>query len=306
MSTCSLAPTRASCALVLQFGLIMSVQAQAWLPPKGDGQIAVTYQNIYVRDHFNYEGKRFDSGPIRTNTVVTTFEYGLTNKLALDAELTHVSSKYEGFVGLVPHGPVDTGFYHPAFQDVRVGVRYNILNGPIVVTPFVATIIPTHHYETRGHSAVGRRLHELQVGVNLGRDLEGIIPKTYVQGRYFYSIVEGVEQFNLNRSNADWEFGYFASDRLSLRFTGAWQKTYDGVRIRLDANLPHYHDIHDQAAKSNFIRVGGGFSFSLTKSFDLNGDFGNTAAGSNTHAARGISVGFSWRFSRGGFKVGHI
>lgn len=298
-----LAPTFLFSVLIVQFGLTTSVHAQAWLPLKGEGQISVTYQNIQVKDHVDSEGKKFDSGPIRTHTVISTLEYGLSNKLALDAEITHVSSKYEGFVGPVPHGPADTGSYHPAFQDLRVGVRYNLRSRPLSLTSFVATVIPTHHYETRGHSAIGRRLRELQMGVFVGRDLEQILPRGYVQGRYSYAIVEDLEEFNLNRSNVDWEFGYFATDRISLRFTGAWQKTYDGLEIPKDRTHPHYHDIHDRATKVSFVRLGGGLSFSLNRSLSLHADFNNTARGQNTHAPRGLSLGISWRFSRGGFRL---
>ena len=127
-------------------------------------------------------------------------------------------------------------------------------------------MIPTHHYETRGHTAVGRDVHELQIGVNVGRDLEDFIPRTYVQARYYYcNCLEHVEQFNLNRSNADWEFGYFVKPRFSLRFTGAWQHTYGGIRIPLDNNIPDFHELHDRAAKSSFVRFGGGLSFSLNE-----------------------------------------
>jgi hypothetical protein len=304
MSLRSFRLTLIGCALLLEFGLPKLAQAQAWVPLKGQGQITVTYENIFVRDHFDYQGNRFDGGPIRTNTVLTTFEYGLTNNLTLDADLTHVSSKYEGFVGPVPHGPPDTGVYHPTFQDARFGIRYNIRARPLVITPFVATVIPTHHYEFRGHSAVGRDLYELQMGVNVGRDLEGIIPRSYVQARYSFALVQRVEDLNLNRSNADWEFGYSATDRVSLRATGAWQKTYGGIRFPVDNTHPHFHELHDRASKSKFVRVGGGLSFSLTRSLDLHADFTNTVAGSSTHGARGLSLGISWRFSRGGFRVG--
>lgn len=296
--------TLLACALLSAIGPLNLTHAQAWLPQRGEGQVTVTYENIYVRDHFDYTGKRFDGGPIRTNTVVTTFEYGITDKLTLDSQLTHVSSKYEGFVGPIPHGPPDTGVYHPQFQDAIVGVRYNVTSRHLFVTPFVAAVIPSHHYETRGHSAVGRDLHELQVGVNVGRDLEEIIPRTYFQARYSYAFVQNVEQFGLNRSNVDWEVGYYAKPRVSLRFTGAWQYTYSGLRYPLDNDIPHFHDLHDRAAKSGFVRFGGGFTVTLTRNIDLHADFGNTFRGTTTHGARGLSLGFSWRFSRGGFRVG--
>lgn len=296
--------TLLGCALLVAIAPLTLTHAQAWVPPRGEGEITFTYENLYVRDHFDYTGKRFNAGPIRTNTVVTTLHYGITNKLALDSQLTHVTSKYEGFVGPIPHGPPDTGHYHPTFQDALIGIRYNVLSRQLVVTPMIAVVLPTHNYETRGHTAVGRNVRELHLGVNVGRDLEDIIPRTYIDARYFYSISQKVEGLNLNRSNADWEFGYFARSRLSLRFTGAWQHSYGGIRIPLDNKLPHYHDLHDRAAKSNYVRFGGGLSFSLTKTLDLHLDLGNTPRGTNTHAARGLSAGISWRFSRGGFRVG--
>lgn len=289
---------------VLLFASAPIGQAQAWLPMKGEGQVTITYENLYVKYHFDYTGKKFDGGPIRTNTVVSTFEYGITDKLTLDSQLTHVTSKYEGFVGPVPHGPPDTGIYHPTFQDALVGVRYNVMSRHLFVTPFVAAVIPTHHYETRGHSAVGRDLRELQVGVNVGRDLEEIIPRTYFQARYSYAFVQNVDQFGLNRSNVDWEFGYYAKPRVSLRVTGAWQYTYSGIRYPLDQNIPDFHDLHDRAAKSGFVRFGGGLTVTLAKNFDLHADVGNTFRGYTTHKARGLSLGISWRFSRGGFRIG--
>jgi hypothetical protein len=306
MSARSLAANLLAClgALVLYLALPEPACAQAWLPLDGEGQVTFTYQHIYIRDHLDYLGKPFDAGAIRAHTQVLSLEYGLTKKLALDADITHVTSRYEGPITNPPHGPVDTGVYHPTFQDARIGVRYNLVNKPVVLTPFVAVVIPTHNYESRGHSAVGRNLHELQMGVNLGRDLEGILPRSYIHGRYSFAVVEGVEEFNLNRSNADWELGYFATPRLSLRFTGMWQRTYGGINIPIDRNHPHYHDLHDRAARSNFIRLGGGASFSLTRALDLHADYTHTVSGINTHAASGISLGISWRFSRGGFSMG--
>jgi len=292
------------CALLIVTAPLSLTQAQAWLPSQGEGQVTFTYEHIYVKDHFDYLGKRFDGGPIRTHTVLTNFEYGLTDRITFDSQLTHVTSKYEGFVPPVPHGPPDTGAYHPTFQDTAFGIRYGLMSRHLFVTPFVAVVIPTHHYETRGHTAVGRDLRELQFGVNVGRDLEKIIPRTYFQARYSYAFVQNVEQFGMNRSNVDWEVGYYAKPRVSLRFTGAWQYTYSGLRYPLDNHVPDFHELHDRAAKSGFLRFGGGATVTLAKNFDLHVDVGNTFRGYTTHGARGLSVGISWRFSQGGFRVG--
>lgn len=182
-------------ALCLSLALPQPACAQAWLPLDGETQVTYTYQHVYVRDHLDYLGKRFDAGAIRTHTRVFSFEYGLTEKLALDIDVNHVTSRYEGHITVPTHGPVDTGFYHPTFQDARIAVRYNLFNNPVVVTPFVGVVIPTHNYETRGHSGVGRNLREMQMGVNVGRDLEGFLPRSYIHGRYAFALVEGVEEF---------------------------------------------------------------------------------------------------------------
>jgi outer membrane autotransporter protein len=136
------------------------------------------------------------------------------------------------------------------------------------------------------------------MGINVGRDLEGLLPRSYVQARYLYAVVENVEEFGLNRSNADFELGHFATSRLSVRLTAGFQKTYDGLRIPIDNHHHHFHDIHDQATRSNFFRVGGGVSFSLTRTVDLHADLNDTAAGRNGHKPRGLSLGITWRFSR--------
>lgn len=286
-------------ALCLHLALPMTASAQAWLPQKGEGRITLSYQNIHVRYHRNYLGEKTDLGPIRTHTSLASFEYGLTRNLAIDADVAHVASKFEGFVGPVLHGPVDTGDYHPTFQDARIGLRYNVISRSYVLTPFIGVVFPTHDYETRGHSAPGRALREMQMGVNVGRDLEAVIPGSYVHGRYSYAVVEDVEEFNLNRSNAEGEFGYLATRRLSLRFLAAWQRTHGGLDYPKDQDHPHFHDIHDQATRANLVSLGGGGTFSLTRSLDLHADYIRTVAGRNTHAPRGIALGISWRFSRG-------
>jgi len=287
-------------ALCLHLALPIPACGQAWLPQKGEGRITLSYQNIHVRYHRNYLGEKIDDGPIRTHTSLASFEYGLTKNLAIDADVAHVTSRYEGFNA---HGPADTGDYHPTIQDARIGLRYNVINRSYVLTPFIGVVFPTHGYETKGHSAPGRGLREMQMGVNVGRDLEAVIPGSYVHGRYSYAVVEGVEEFNLNRSNAEGEFGYLATRRLSLRFLAAWQRTHGGLDYPKDRDHPHFHDIHDRATRTNFVRLGGGGTFSITRSLDLHADYIRTVAGRNTHAPRGIALGISWRFS-GGFNPG--
>lgn len=266
------------------------------MPPKGEGSVSFTYQNLYVRDHLDSKGARLDRGQIRTSTETLSFEYGLANRLALDSDLAYIASKY---IGQAPHGPPDNGSYHPTFQDARIGLRYNLLKNPLVLTPFIGVVVPTHDYDPRGHSAVGRGLHEFQVGVNAGRQLGPVLPDVYVHARYSYAIVERVSGLNLNRSNADWEVGYFATESFAFRFLAGWQRTHGGFDLPEDVHSPGDFDIHDRVARANYLRLGGGVTFSVSRSFDIHTAYVTTVSGRNTHAARGLAIGVSWRFSTG-------
>lgn len=273
-----------------------TARAQAWVPLKGEGSVSSTYSNIYVRNHVNFLGVRNPAlGRIRTNAVFTNIDYGITNKLAISADLTYVASKY---VGNDPHGPDDTGSYHSKFQDAHVELRYRIPAERLVVTPFIGVTIPTHDYETRGHSSVGRRFRELLLGINVGRELDLLLRDSYVQARYSYAILSRFEGLNLNRSNADWEAGWFANKRLSLRFLGDWQRTHGGFELPRDVHGPDAFDVHDRVARAKFIHLGGGLGVSMTKSFGVHAAYLTTVYARNTHASGGVLLGISWSFSQ--------
>jgi len=63
MSLRSFRSTLMGCAFLLVFVLPKLVQAQAWLPLEGQGQITVTYENIFVRDHFDLPAEGLE-GPL--------------------------------------------------------------------------------------------------------------------------------------------------------------------------------------------------------------------------------------------------
>jgi hypothetical protein len=286
-------------AFALYLAVPVAAPAQAWLPAKGEGSVSFTYSNMYVRNHVSSKGvKNPDAGQIRTHTFFTSVEYGITDRVAVSADLAYIASK---FTNGVPHGPDDTGSYHPTFQDAHIELRYNALNRRLVVTPFIGTTIPTHDYETRGHSAVGRGFHELEIGVNVGRQFESVLPDVYLHGRYSYTVQPRFEGLNLNRSNADWEVGWIATRSLSLRFIGTLQKTHGGLTTPLDREHldDHVEEFHDRLTRSNRVLLGGGAGFSVNRSFGIHTYYLTTVYGRSTHAPGGFAIGVSWRFSRG-------
>ena len=291
-------------ALVLSILVASSAQAQAWLPAKGEGSVSVLYQNIFVKDHMP-EGEFVDLGHIYSHGLLLDLTYGLTDRVALTVGVPMMTTKYNG---TRPHPTnLDDGSWHTSWQDFRFAVRYNAFRGPVAITPFVGTLLPSNAYETYAHSAVGRRLRELQVGVSFAALLDGLVPGLFVQGRYALGFSENVLDFSNDRSLADVEVGYFVTPELRVFGMVGGHYQYAGLDLPPppiplgSVATPEQVVNHDRIAKDRALNVAVGASISLTDSVDLFGSFMKTVAGRNGHAInRGISTGVSWSFQRKG------
>jgi len=295
--------------LTAQLAVPVSGFAQAWLPAKGESSVSIIYQNETVDRHTFQNGERMDRGHIRSGTMIVDATYGLTDKLTVSATLPYVASKYNG---ATPHQQIgqisiDTGTYHSTFQDFRFDVRYNVLKGPLVVTPFVGTIVPSHDYVFFAHSAVGRRVRELQVGANMARHFDSVVPGIFVQGRYSYGFAERVLNMSHNRSNVDLEIGYFVTPVFRVFGLGAAQITHGGLNFPTnfrDIATPEQWLHHDQISQDNKLNLGGGAAFSLSDSVDLFGSAIHSVYGRNSHAITlGATFGITYSFARSGGKV---
>lgn len=280
-----------------------SAFAQAWTPPKGEVSLGLSYQNFYVRDHLAQHGEPAELGEIRTNVVLFDLTYAVTDRFAATASLPYVYSRYDG---KNPHSlPADNGDYHGTFADYRLDLRYLVLRDPAVVTPFVAAIIPSHHYVTFAHSAVSVGLKEYLVGVNLGRRLDTIVPGAFVQGRVSYAFVERVLGVSHDRNNFDLELGYFLTPSLALSAAGNYQRTHGGIdfpvvgtpEFKALVNSP-YWPVHDSVARAEYFDIAGGITYALSGSVDVSASYVTMVWGKNIHKiSPGLVVGFNYGFS---------
>jgi hypothetical protein len=295
--------------LVLLVLVAAPAHAQAWLPAKGEGTVSVLYQDAFIKYHeFPTIGPE-DVGHVTSRSLLLDVTYGVSDRLAITFGIPWVASKYDGdhphtLNGIpqqywIPLEVVDDGTYHPAFQDFRFDIRYNITKKGIALTPFVGSIIPSHDYTYFAHSAVGRDLKELQVGVIGGKLLDALVPGLFVQGRYAFGFTEQVLDVSHNRSIAELEVGYFLTPKLRLLELNSGQITHGGLdltlnwRTDLGALAPH----HDQVGRDNILNVGGGAVYALTDTVDIFGSMLHTVAARNVHMIdRGLSVGLSWNF----------
>jgi hypothetical protein len=285
-------------------------RAQAWLPPQGEGNLSVLYQDSFVKYHELPGVGNLDRGHVTTHTLLVDFAYGLNDKVAVSVGIPWIASKYNGsfphtLAGIpqqywIPTTFIDSGAYNSAFQDFRFDVRYNVTKKGIVLTPFVGSVIPSHAYTYYGHSAVGRDLRQLQVGTLAAKTLDSLVPGLFVQGRYTYGFSEKVLGVSHDTSNMDLEIWYFVTPRMRLMALSAGQITHGGVDLTLTwkTDLGPLAPHHDQVARDNFLNVGGGAAYALTHKIDLFGSVVRTVAERNGHVLDyGLAVGLNWSFT---------
>ena len=280
---------------------VRSVHAQAWVPLKGEGSVSILYQDLFVVDHLRADGTREDRGRVRSQGLLFDVTYGVTDRIAVTLGVPAVRARY---TGRAPHPSVqDNGEAHTGFQDIRFGVRYNVIRGPVTITPFVGSNMPSHDYRTFAHSAYGRNVRELEIGVYVGRIVSPRLPNAFAQTRYSYSFAQRIVGVRHDRSTLDVELGYFLTPKLRVFALGVGQKTHGGIdlpdggwRALPAEQQPH----HDRIARTDLIDMGGGLQVSVGRSFDIFGSYMTTLAGRNGHALRrGITVGVAWSFGQG-------
>jgi hypothetical protein len=297
-----------SCALwTVVFGWLASVpslHAQPWVPPRGEGTVSVTYQNYYVVGHYDVQGRTNTNGATHAKALAAEVDVGLTDAIALTISLPYIATKYTGpeeyVVGGIPThpGPLDDRRYHGTFQDMRLEARYVAWAGRVAIAPFAGVAIPTHDYVTHGEAVAGRGRRELQIGASAGADLNRLLPRTYVHGRYALAAAERIHGFPSIKSNIDVEGGFDLSTRISLRGVASWQVRHKGPTI---AEL-FAHDWlgHDRFMVASYFHVGGGIGISLTRNTELHALWVATVSGNNgAHRARMLAIGASWSFGSG-------
>jgi len=190
-------------------------------------------------------------------------------------------------------GPLDDGTYHGAFQDLRVEVRRLFWAGPIPVAPFIGASFPTHDYETVGEAVPGRHRRDLQIGANIGVNLDRVLTGTYVHGRYGYATAQRIEGFAFTRSNIDLEIGFPLASRAVLRALAGWQIRHQGPSVQeLTVDWEH----HDRFIAPSYTTLGVGTSVPVG-GVDVYALWLGTVKGRNgAHRARTIAVGVTFGF----------
>ena len=274
--------------------------AQAWVAPKGEIDVSLSYQFSDYLGHLNENGDKIHLGASRAHGLTLGVEYSFSDRFAVSASLPFAATQNgKDDSPTSGHHGIDDGHYHSAWQDYHFEARYNVLTDPLVVTPFIGYVLPTHDYATIGEAGAGRDLQELHVGVNLGRLLDPAFPNTYFDVHLGYVFSEEAFGISTNRSMASLTLGHFFTPRYSARLIADYQNTYGGLTSDyvFGTTIPEELFIeHDRLLQDDHFRMGFGGTMSVNEKLDVYLAYIQVISGANTHYGRGLSLGVSRTF----------
>jgi hypothetical protein len=296
---------------IVHFSLFaQALLAQAWVSPQGDGVVSVLYQYDIARLHAYDDGRTRDKGHTYFDAVVADADFSFTNRLAVRVTMPFIEAAY---IGSAPHVLVrgqpdtavelDNGKYHGGFQDFRFNVRYALAQGALKITPLFQATLPTHDYPTLGHAAIGINEKEYRVGVNVGRRLNPILPKAFIQAQYAFGMTPELGgNIAPKRSYGELQLGYLVNRRISIQ--GASVLTYSHNGIDFDYNLfpGNLSDVdylnHDRINRVKMLDAGGTVAYQVNRSTNVFVSIGHSFYGENTHLRYLVAtVGFSKSFT---------
>jgi hypothetical protein len=294
--------------------LVGRSSAQAWVPSKGEGSFTTSYNYIGFQGHFRSDGSKTPEAAARAQSVLFDIEYGVSPRLALTFSLPIVTARYASDNPPSPvlrdlfdqvkkavgpnfyrHDFLDDLHYHGTVQDLHFNARYNISARPLVITPFVEAVVPSHDYAYVGEASPGRNLWEIQFGANVGKQLD--VLHSYADTQVAFAIPEQALGVRTNRANVSLEFGYLPTKRWAVRAIGQWQHTFAGLHFPADLTTPEIVLTHERLLKANYWHWGGGVSYVLSPKTEVGADLVTFPAGSDTHYGTGVSVRITRSFS---------
>jgi len=272
-----------------------TASGQAWAPPAGVGSVSLLFQHVDHTSHFLADGSKLNGYDSVSWGALLAIDYAFTDRLSATAGVSYVGAKYIGpepsFFAVESD---ECHCWNTGWQDAGFTLRYNVLNGAVALTPSVSYGLPTHAYPYVGEAVLGRRLHELRLGLDAGWRLDPLTSRLSVYGRYSYAFVEKVADLNLDRSDLQLSLLYQFHPRLSASVDVYSQWTHGGLRsteFTTDEQWAEY----DRIVKDNFFHIGATLIYSF-KALDVWVSYIDFVSGTDTHQGRAISVGIGFPF----------
>lgn len=283
------------------------IAAQAFTAPKGLGSVTLSLQYVDNTGHRLTDGTLLKAGESVTTSALIEADYGITDRFSASVGIPFVFAKYTG--GMPPFSGLPRDFcacWHSGFQDFSLSARYRFGDETRALTPSVRYILPSHDYPYEGEAVVGRNLEEIQVGLNAGMRLSGILRRASIETGYAYSFVDKpIRDVSIDRSNAFASAGYALTDRLHVHGVASWQETHGGLSFGSPTGKPFFppgefttperYAQRDRLIASRFWQAGGGLAYAVGQ-VDVFLSVIKYLSGRDAHDGQAYTVGATWYF----------
>ncbi len=303
----------ACCALsIASAAWLPQAHAQAAVPEKGHGAVAMTYQTIAVEKHTDDLGNSMGIGNITDNALYLNLDYGLTDRLAVTAGIPY---KYNRFSGFPSHDPaslppqfrdgqrlIDDGKYRGGWADWAVSIRYQLLAEPFLLTPYIAYSRPSHDYVFFAESAFGTHQTALQFGLNAGGRFARPWQNLLWSVSGVYSFMQPKGGLRVNHANLVLDLGYLITPRLNTHLTLEHEWSFNGITdpqfINPDGSINFgYFLFHDSLLNVSYTKLSAAMGYQLNDNWSVFADYGTSLSGKEVHLIKyAVTVGISRSF----------
>lgn len=299
--------------MILAAALLLPAQAlaQAWVDVEDTLTLGTSYNYSSSSEIVYSDGETTIPAQIRQHTMLLSAEYIPIERLAISVQIPFFYIKNaDPFTpaNFRQQGVYDSGDAYLVTGDIQANARYMFEVGPVALTPRLGIRVPSHRYEVNGNTGVSRGLLQGQFGLSAGV-ANVLLPGLFFQGDYQFSLSQRFEtafpetaDYNQNFSQGSLIAGYFVLDALAINLAADFRIAHGGFDF-LDFTTNRETGVATPTAVSNyynallaqdFTLVGGGASYMLTDTIQLNAFFRLFVGGGNTSNPNIFGFGASY------------
>jgi hypothetical protein len=289
---CAGSLTRCAAICLLMLGTAHAqTQTRAGVPGRGNGSYGVSLQHITItKRDLDVVYQTF--GEVTLRSAFFDFDYGLTDRLALNVTLPFKSNRY---IGEMPHDPrlllddhgeefLDDGRYHSAWGDFGVNLRWLWRSSPIVVTPFFGFYFPSNDYPLFTETQAGTQQWRADFGVNLAGPLGPPRLNLAWQAGYAYSLKEKTKPSDaparrVDNSRISAEFLWRATPLITPYLSLSHVEPHNALDFPWDFVGIPYSDqyyYHDQLLPWAYTTWSAGVSYQASAKLNLSASYGRS------------------------------
>lgn len=266
----------------------ITLAASPWLPAPQSGNVSISY--IYTTADEFLAGKNRESLPddLEQHNALFNFEYGITDRLAVDLSLGYARTEFIEDPVLSPSSSFD------GLIDPNLGIRYKVWDeledGGVTFTLHTAAIFGGGYFEG-AINAIGEDA--------FGAEFSGIAGKTWENGLglsaelgYRYREDDVPDEFFSN-VNAFYSLAPLFNFPITINFNYQMVDALSGI----DIGSPGFTPARFPETEEDYHIVSGGLSYSFGRSFSGNANYGGKVFdGRNTADSKIVSFGLSYSF----------